>query len=44
MLQHGWTTALQTRNFKLLKFEIAVADSYHSVIEEGGCVSKFHHL
>ena len=44
MLQHDWTTDLQTRNFKRLKFEIAVADSYHSAIEEGGFVSKFHHL
>ena len=44
MLQHDWTMDLQTRIFKLLKFEIAVADSYHSTIEEGSCVSKFHHL
>ena len=39
MLQYDWTTDLQTGNLKILKFEIA-ADSYHSVIGEGGCVSK----
>ena len=44
MPQHDWTMDLGTGNLKLLKLEIAVADSYHSEIEEGGSVSKFHHL